>query len=97
MIPAQDYLNPLCCCSLEIKDASHYLLHCRHFSHHRVVLMNSVKLICENFYSMSGSVKGDLLYTVTRDLMKTKNKVVLKTTMNYIKDTEKFSGSLFDY
>ena len=28
----QDYLNPLCSCSLEIEDTSHYLLHCHHFS-----------------------------------------------------------------
>ena len=39
----QDCLNPLCSCSLEIEDTSHYLLHCHHFSHHRVDLMNSVK------------------------------------------------------
>ena len=24
----QNYLNALCCCSLEMKDTSHYLLHC---------------------------------------------------------------------
>ena len=57
----QDCLNPLCSCSLEIEDTSHYLLHCHHFSHHRVVLMNSVKSICDNFDSMSGNVKEDLL------------------------------------
>ena len=34
----QDYVNPLCFCSSEIEDTSHYLLHCHHFSHHRVVL-----------------------------------------------------------
>ena len=27
----QDCLNPLCPCSLEIEDTSHYLLHCHHF------------------------------------------------------------------
>ena len=57
----QDCLNPLCSCSLEIEDTSHYLLHCHHFSHHRVVLMNSVKSICDNFDSMSDNVKEDLL------------------------------------
>ena len=48
----QYFLNPLCSCSLEIEDTSHYLLHCHHFPHHRVVLMNSVKSICDNFDSV---------------------------------------------
>ena len=68
----QDCLNPLCSCSLEIEDTSHYLLHCHHFSHHRVVLMNSVKSICDNFDSMSKKI---YFYLVTRDLMKTKVKL----------------------
>ena len=32
----QDCLNPLCSCSLEIEDTSHYLLHCHHFSNRRI-------------------------------------------------------------
>ena len=68
----QDCLNPLCSCSLEIEDTSHYLLHCHHFSHHRVVLMNSVKSICDNFDSMSKKI---YFYLVTRDMMKTKVKL----------------------
>ena len=84
----QDCLNPLCSCSLEIEDTSHYLLHCHHFSHHRVVLMNSVKSICDNFDSMPDNVREDLLLYVTRDFF--------KATISYIKNTERFSGSLFD-
>ena len=41
----QDCLNPSCSCSLEIEDTSHYLLHCHHFSNHRIDLMNSVNLL----------------------------------------------------
>ena len=40
----QDCVNPLCFCSLEIGDA-YDLLHCHHFSHYRIDLMNSVKSI----------------------------------------------------
>ena len=35
----QDYMNPLCSCSLEIEDTLHYLLHCHHFNHIRTDLM----------------------------------------------------------
>ena len=45
---------------------------------------------------MSDSVKEDwLLYRDTR-FDKNKNKVILKATINYIKNTERFSGSLFN-
>ena len=29
----EDCMNPLCSCSLEIEDTSHYLMHCHHFNH----------------------------------------------------------------
>ena len=74
----QDCLNPLSSCSLEIKDTSPYFLHWHHFSHHRVILMNSVKSICENFDSMSDNVKEDLrLYGDSR-FGENKNKAILK-------------------
>ena len=91
----QDCLNPLCSCSLEIEDTSHYFLHCHHFSHHRVVLMNIVKSICNNFDSMPDNIKDLLLYRDSR-FDENKNRVILKATINYIKNTERFSGSLFD-
>ena len=63
----QDLLNPLCSCSLEPEDTSHYLFHCHHFSNHRADLMNSVKSVCDNFESMSDNVKKNiLLYSDSR-------------------------------
>ena len=53
-------MNPLCSCSLEFEDASHYLLHCHHFSQYCIDLMNSVKSILENFESLSDDVKKDI-------------------------------------
>ena len=66
----QDCLNPLCSCCFVIEDTSHYLLHCHHFSHHCVAVMNRVKSICDNFDS-----KEIYFYRVTHDLMKTKIKL----------------------
>ena len=57
----QACLNPLCCCSLETEDKSHYLLHCHDFSNHRADLMNSVKSVCDNFESMSSNAKKNVL------------------------------------
>ena len=83
----QDCLNPLCPCRLDIEDTSHYLLHCHHFSHCRVALMNSVKSICDNFVSMSDNVKEDLLLYGDSRFDENKNKVILKATATYIKNT----------
>ena len=54
-------MNPVCSCSLEIEDTSHYLLHCHHFTLHRIDLTNSVKFICNNFESMTNNNKITLL------------------------------------
>ena len=92
----QDCLNPLCSCSLETKDTSHYLLHCHHFSNHRVHLMNSVKSVCDTFESMSDNVKKNLpLYGDSR-FDEVKNRFILEATITYIKDSERFSGYPFD-
>ena len=81
----QDCLNPLCSCSLKIEVTSHYHLHCHHFSHHCVDFMNSVKLVCDNFESMSDNVKKDLLLFGDTRFDKNKNKVILKAGIGYIK------------
>ena len=81
----QDCLNPSCSCSLEIEDTSHYLLHYHHFSHHRVVIMNSVKSIFDNFDSMSDNVKENLLLYGDSRFDENKNKVILKATIIYKK------------
>ena len=92
----QDCLHPLCSCSLEVEDTSHYLSGCHHFSHHRVVLINSVKSFCDNFDSMSDKVKEYLLLYCDSRFNEKKNKVILKATINYIKNAERFFGSIFD-
>ena len=60
----KECVNPVCSCSLEIEDTSHYLLHCHYFTLYRIELMNSVKLICENFESMTGNNKITLLFSI---------------------------------
>ena len=91
----QDCLNPLYSCSLAIEDI-HIIFCTHHFSHHRVVLLNSVKSICDNFEPMPDNVKEDLLLCGDSRFDENINKVILRATMSYIKNTKRFSGSLFD-
>ena len=58
--------------------------------------MNSVKSILENYESFFDNVKQDkLLYSDSR-LDGNKNKFILEATLTYIKNTDRFSGSIFD-
>ena len=59
-------MNPLCFCSLEIEDISHYLMHCHHFYHLRIDLMRGVKSVWDNFESISDNNKDVLLYGDSR-------------------------------
>ena len=92
----QDCLNPLCSGSLGIEATSHYLLHFHHFSHHRVDLISSVKSIYGHFGSMPDNVKEDLLLYGDSRFDENKNRVILKATTNYMRNTERFSGFLFN-
>ena len=92
----QDCLNPLCSCSLEIKDTSHYLLHCHHFSNRRIDLINSVNSIIPNFESMNDSMKKDILLYGDSRFDENKNKIILEATMNYLKNSERFSQSFLE-
>ena len=89
-------INPLCSCSLETEDISHYLLHCHHFVQHCFDLMNSVKFVISNFESFFDTDKVEVLLYGDSRLDNIKNKYILEATLNYIKNSERFSGSLFE-
>ena len=81
----ENCVNPLCS-----------LLHCRHISQHRLVLMNSVKSVLNNFESLSDNNKKEILLYGDSRLDNSNNKFILEATRNYIKNSERFSGSLFE-
>ena len=58
--------------------------------------MDSVKSVLDNFESLSDSVKKEILLYDDSRLDNNKNKFILEATLNYIKTSERFSGSLFE-
>ena len=58
--------------------------------------MNSVKSVCVNFESMPDNVKKDLLSFGDSRFDENKDKVILEATIHYTKNSERFSGSLFE-
>ena len=94
----QDCLNPLCFClsvKSKIEDTNHYLLHCQYYSTHRINLINSVKSVFDNFDSLSDNEKRDVLLYGDPRFDTNKNKLILESTITYILNTDRFSGSLF--
>ena len=58
--------------------------------------MNSVKSVFDDFESLPENDKKDILLYGDSHLDNNKNKYILEATLNYIKNPERFSGSLFE-
>ena len=58
--------------------------------------MNSVNSVLDGFESFSDIDKNNILLYGDPRLDKNKNKIILEATLNYIKISERFSGSLFE-
>ena len=80
----QEWLNPLCTCSLEIENISHYLLHCRHNAPFRIDVTNSVKTFVVDFESLSDSKKVDILLYEDCQCDDNKNSPILSASINCI-------------
>ena len=58
--------------------------------------MNSVNSVLDDFQSFSDIDKKNILLYGDPRLDNNKNKIILEATLNYIKVSESFSGSLFE-
>ena len=92
----EECVNLLYSCSLKTEDTENYLLHCHHFTPLRINLMNSVNSVLYNFESLSDINKKEILLYGDPRLDNNKNRIIVEATLNYIKVSEIFSGSLFE-
>ena len=58
--------------------------------------MNGVKVVIIKFWSMADNRKRDILFYSDSGFDENKNKIVLEGTINYLKNSGRFSGSLFE-
>ena len=58
--------------------------------------MNSIISVLDNFASLSDNDKKDILLYGDSRVDNNKNRFILEATVNYIKNSERFSGSLFE-
>ena len=59
--------------------------------------MNSIKSVINNFESFSDNDKVEILLYGDSHSDNNKNKYILEATLNYVKNSERFSGSLFEW
>ena len=85
-------LNPLCSCSLEFEDTTHYLLHCKHFSNHCYDLMDSVKSVIPNFESLTNNNRKDIPLHGDHRFDENKNKFFWKQQQITYKILKDFLG-----
>ena len=58
----QDYLNPLCSCSLEVETTNHCFLHCHYYNDIRKTLLDTVKEITNTCLSNFNDKTVNFLY-----------------------------------
>ena len=58
--------------------------------------MNSVKSIIPNFESLTDNIRIDILLYGDSRFDENKNKIILEATINYLKNSERLSWSLFE-
>ena len=71
-------------------------MHCQYFSNHRYGLMNSVNSIIPNFESLTDNYRIDILLYGDSQFDENKNKFILEASINYLKNSKRFSGSLLE-
>ena len=92
----QEFLNPLCTCSLERENTFYYLLHCHHNTPFCTDLMKSVKTFVVDFEPLSDSKKVEILLYGDSRCDHNQNNSIISASINYIKKTKRFDFSFFD-
>ena len=90
----QDTLNPLCSCDLSCEDNMHFFLHCHFFVQQRRALFDRLKNKGVSVIPKTPKKILDTLLYGDSELDDDTNKEILSTTISFIKDSQRFSGSL---
>ena len=83
-------VNPLCTCSLEIEDTNHFLFICPLYDVQRVILVNKVTEILLKYNLIHLVTDSDLFLYGGRTIDFDDNKIILLSTISFIKETRRF-------
>ena len=91
----RDTLNPMCLCMTEPETTSHFLLRCCNFDNLRNSLMNDLSYIDNSILFLTESNLNHLLLFGNNKYDTNTNKMILTRVIKFIKDTNRFEGSLY--
>ena len=91
----QDTLNPMCTCSLEPENTSHFLLHCHNHNNPRITLMSDLSTIDPSICFLNETYLVHLLLFGDKKYDLATNQKILKATIVFLKESSRFDEGLF--
>ena len=91
----ENCVNPLCTCSLEAETTSHFFLHCHYYHPIRLTLFNELCEIDMNLPNLSEEKFLNIILYGSSLFSDSQNQSILNSTVKYITDSNRFSGSIF--
>ena len=91
----RDTLNPMCVCSLQPENTSHYLLYCRNYDDSRHALMSDLLTIDSSILSLNDTNLAHLLLFGDKKYNLITNQRILQATIKFIKDSSRFDEALY--
>ena len=89
-------IDPMWSCGLEPKTTFHYLLHCNLYSNLRTELLNEICALNPTLKNLSHEKLLNILLYGWENFSFNTNKKTIKSTIKFLKTSERFIGSLFE-
>ena len=88
-------INAMCPCGSEVEATEHFLLHCHLYSSQRLEFFENLEKVDSSVLNLKVKDKVSfLLYGSRSATFKSSNHEILKFVIDYIKETDRFDGSL---
>ena len=85
-----DAINPLCSCENFVESATHFFLHCTHFSSQRLTFNNIIKDLDKRIFDKNDSLVTQTLLFGDEKLSITDKKSILEATIQFLISSERF-------
>ena len=89
-----DCVNPFCTCSLEPESTSHFFLHCHHYNTIRSILFKDLNSVDKNLFKLSDNELTLILLYGSTQYSLVNNHILLNSSIKYVENSKRFSGSL---
>ena len=90
-----DYMNPLCTCSLGIESTVHYFFHYNYYNSARISLLNDLNSINRTLLNLSDLSLVNVFLYGDPQFNDSRNAYILNSSFKYILISKIFSGHLF--